>query len=53
MTNFKKHTLGAWHFAGRLRNKTRVLMDDTDTWQLSSSFFEQATGKPSTWGMPF
>jgi hypothetical protein len=36
-----------WHFVGRLRNKNLVLIENTQTWQLSSSFFEQATGKPA------
>ena len=35
-----------WHFVGRLRNKNLVLMESTETWKLSSLFFEQATGKP-------
>lgn len=39
-----------WHFVGRLRNKNLVLMEDTQTWQLSSLFFEQATGKPAHLG---
>jgi len=39
-----------WHFVGRLRNKNLVLMEDTPTWQLSASFFEQATGKPTHLG---
>jgi hypothetical protein len=36
-----------WHFVGRLRNKNLVLIDGVLDWQLSSSLFEQATGKPS------
>ena len=36
-----------WHFVGRLRNKNLVLLEDTEIWQLSSSFFKQATGKPA------
>jgi hypothetical protein len=39
-----------WHFVGRLRNKNLVLMEDAPTWQLSASFFEQATGKPTHLG---
>lgn len=39
-----------WHFVGRLRNKNLVLMEETLTWQLSASFFEQATGKPTHLG---
>lgn len=39
-----------WHFVGRLRNKNLVLREHTETWQLSSSFFEQATGKPTHLG---
>lgn len=39
-----------WHFVGRLRNKNLVLMESTQTWQLSASFFEQATGTPSHLG---
>lgn len=35
-----------WHFVGRLRNKNLVLMEAAEVWQLSSLFFEQATGKP-------
>jgi hypothetical protein len=39
-----------WHFVGRLRNKNLVLMEGTPTWQLSSLFFQQATGKPTYLG---
>jgi hypothetical protein len=39
-----------WHFVGRLRNKNLVLMECTQNWQLSSLFFEQATGKPAHLG---
>lgn len=39
-----------WHFVGRLRNKNLVLMEGTPTWQLSASFFEQATGEPTHLG---
>jgi len=35
-----------WHFVGRLRNKNLILMEGTETWQLSLLFFEKATGKP-------
>lgn len=35
-----------WHFVGRLRNKNLVLLEESEDWQLSSSFFQQATGKP-------
>ena len=39
-----------WHFVGRLRNKNLVCMEGTQTWQLSSLFFMQATGKPTHLG---
>lgn len=39
-----------YHFVGRLRNKNLILMDGTETWQLSSLYFEQATGKPTYLG---
>ena len=39
-----------WHFVGRLRNKNLVLMEGAPTWQLSASFFKQATGKPTYLG---
>jgi hypothetical protein len=39
-----------WHFVGRLRNKNLVLLEGIETWQLSSSFFKQATGKPAHLG---
>jgi hypothetical protein len=39
-----------WHFVGRLRNKNLILMEGTETWQLSSLFFKQATGKPTHLG---
>lgn len=39
-----------WHFVGRVRNKNLVLMETTQTWQLSASLFEQATGKPTHLG---
>ena len=39
-----------WDFVGRLRNKNLVCIEGAETWQLSSLFFEQATGKPSYLG---
>ena len=36
-----------WDFVGRLRNKNLVCIDNASTWQLSATFFEQATGKPT------
>lgn len=39
-----------WHFVGRLRNKNLALLENTQTWQLSSSFFKEATGKPAHLG---
>lgn len=39
-----------WHFVGRLRNKNLVLLEETENWQLSSSFFQKATGKPAHLG---
>jgi hypothetical protein len=39
-----------WDFVGRLRNKNLVLMEGTETWRLSSIFFEQAMGKPAHLG---
>lgn len=39
-----------WHFVGRLRNKNLVLKDDAASWQLSSDFFKQATGRPTYLG---
>ncbi len=39
-----------WHFVGRLRNRNLILMEGTETWQLSSLFFEQATSKPTYLG---
>jgi len=39
-----------WHFVGRLRNKNLILLEGTETWQLSASFFKQATGKPTHLG---
>lgn len=39
-----------WDFVGRLRNKNLVCIDDTETWQLSALFFEEATGTPTHLG---
>jgi hypothetical protein len=39
-----------WHFVGRLRNKNLVRLEESPTWQLSASFFEQATGTPTHLG---
>jgi len=39
-----------WDFVGRLRNKNLILLEDIDNWQLSSSFFKQATGMPAHLG---
>lgn len=39
-----------WHFVGRLRNKNLVLVEDIPTWQLSATYFEQATGTPAHLG---
>jgi hypothetical protein len=39
-----------WDFVGRVRNTNLVLMEGTEIWQLSSGFFEQATGKPTHLG---
>lgn len=36
-----------WDFVGRLRNKNLVRLERKEEWQLSSTFFEQATGKPT------
>lgn len=35
-----------WHFVGRLRNKNLITINETNTWTLSSSYFEQATSVP-------
>lgn len=35
-----------WHFVGRLRNKNAILVERNNQWQLSSTFFQQATSKP-------
>lgn len=42
-----------WHFVGRVRNKNLVLMEGMQTWELSSLFFEKATGKPVHLGHAF
>ena len=42
-------TLG-WDFVGRLRNKNRVLLDNSTTWELSHTFFTKASGKPKYLG---
>lgn len=36
-----------WDFVGRLRNKNLVCMNGALSWQLSATFFNQATGKPT------
>jgi hypothetical protein len=36
-----------WDFVGRLRNKNAVCIDNVGSWILSSSYFEQATAKPT------
>lgn len=36
-----------WDFVGRLRNKNAVCLDGGLNWSLSSSYFEQATAKPT------
>lgn len=36
-----------WDFVGRLRNKNSVLLDTAVDWQLSATFFEQATNTPT------
>lgn len=35
-----------WDFVGRLRNKNLVLLDTENSWQLSATFFKEATTKP-------
>ena len=50
LKNLKAVCQMKWHFVGRLRNKNLVLLEDTETWQLSSVFFKQATGKPAHLG---
>ena len=47
---FKAVRQMGWHFVGRLRNKNLIFVESTETWQLSSLFFEQATGKPAHLG---
>lgn len=47
---FKAVRQMGWHFVGRLRNKNLIFVEDTETWQLSSIFFEHATGKPTHLG---
>lgn len=39
-----------WDFVGRLRNKNLLRVESEAHWQLSSLFFEQATGKPKHLG---
>lgn len=39
-----------WDFVGRLRNKNLIFLDKTSTWELSASYFEQATGVPTYLG---
>jgi hypothetical protein len=39
-----------WDFVGRVRNKNHVLIEGSQTWQLSASLFEQATGQPTHLG---
>jgi hypothetical protein len=39
-----------WDFVGRLRNRNAVWIGDTHDWCLSSSYFEQATSKPTYLG---
>lgn len=39
-----------WDFVGRLRNKNAVCMSNTSDWCLSSTYFEQATAKPTYLG---
>lgn len=36
-----------WDFVGRLRNKNLVLIEGREHWQLSTLFFEHATGTPT------
>ena len=35
-----------WDFVGRLRHKNLLCRNGTETWQLSSDYYEQATAKP-------
>jgi hypothetical protein len=39
-----------WNFVGRLRNKNLVWLESTETWNLSSHFFEAATEVPQSAG---
>tara|TARA_B110001454_G_C12680735_1_gene417934 strand:- start:66 stop:1316 length:1251 start_codon:yes stop_codon:yes gene_type:complete len=39
-----------WNFVGRVRNRNLVQLEETKGWQLSASFFEQATGTPTYLG---
>lgn len=39
-----------WDFVGRLRNKNSIKMDDSAQWLLGSTYFSQATGKPTYLG---
>lgn len=39
-----------WDFVGRLRNKNLVLLDHLSTWQLSHTFFADATVNPNYLG---
>jgi len=48
---FKAVRQMGWHFVGRLRNKNLIFVEDTKTWQLSSIFFEHATGTPTHYGL--
>lgn len=47
---FKAVRQMGWDFVGRLRNKNLVLLEGSQNWQLSSLFFEKATGKPASLG---
>ena len=39
-----------WNFVGRLRNKNALCMDNSSDWHLSSTYFKQATAKPTYMG---
>jgi hypothetical protein len=39
-----------WDFVGRVRNKNSVLLGPSSKWQLSSNFYEKATGVPTCIG---
>lgn len=39
-----------WDFVGRIRNKNSVLLESSSKWQLSSDFYEKATGIPTCIG---